>query len=440
MAIRIVLHGLSAISSFFMKRNDTLFGAGQNLPWLLAAAFSTCIGAAYGSDWPQFMGPNGDGTSPETGLLRAWPAAGPKVLWTVPLGAGYGGAAVRDGKVFVLDRQEQKQDVLRCLELATGKELWNLGYEAPGRIDHDGSRSTPAVTSDRVYAIGPFGNLRCVDIATHKLLWQKNIVTDFGASAPRWAVAQSPLLYKDMVIAAPQGGSVGLVAFDQATGQEKWRSEAVGTMAYGSPMLLQVDGIDQVAIVNGKGAAAVGAQDGKLLWQFAHPCKIAIPNITALGRGKFFITGAYTAGSAIFQVTRQDGKWAAQEVARIDKIGGHCHPGLAYQGHIYVLCNVNERSDGMVCFDSDGKLVWQTKSNPNFDKGGSVLTADGTMYAMDGRTGELHIVQPSPAGFKSLGQAKLLEGREIWAPLALADAKLLIRDQTQMKCLDIKAH
>jgi outer membrane protein assembly factor BamB len=145
------------------------------------------------------------------------------------------------------------------------------------------------------------------------------------------------------------------------------------------------------------------------------------------------------AGSAIFQVTRQDGKWAAQEVARIDKIGGHCHPGLVYQGHIYVLCNVNERSDGMVCFDSDGKLVWQTKSNPNFDKGGSLLTADGIMYAMDGRTGELHIVQPSPAGFKSLGQAKLLEGREIWAPLALADGKLLIRDQSQMKCLDIKA-
>lgn len=253
MAIRIVLRGLSAISPYFMKRNNTFFCLGQNLAWLLAAAFSTSMGVAHGSEWPQFMGSNGDGTSPEKGLLRAWPAAGPKVLWTVPLGAGYGGAAVRSGKVFVLDRQEQKQDILRCLDLATGKELWNLGYEAPGRIDHDGSRSTPAVTDERVYAIGPFGNLRCVDIATHKLVWQKNIVTDFGASAPRWAVAQSPLLHKDMVISAPQGGEVGLVAFDQATGQEKWRSEAIGAMAYGSPMVLQVGGIDQVVIVNGKG-------------------------------------------------------------------------------------------------------------------------------------------------------------------------------------------
>jgi outer membrane protein assembly factor BamB len=93
----------------------------------------------------------------------------------------------------------------------------------------------------------------------------------------------------------------------------------------------------------------------------------------------------------------------------------------------------------MVCFDLEGKIVWQTKNAPNFDKGGSVLTADGIIYVMDGRTGELHIVEPSPQGFKSLGKSKLLEGREIWGPLALADGKLLIRDQTRMKCVDIQA-
>jgi outer membrane protein assembly factor BamB len=165
-----------------------------------------------------------------------------------------------------------------------------------------------------------------------------------------------------------------------------------------------------------------------------------VPNVSVLGQGKLFVTGGYNAGSAIIQVSRASDQWTAKELARIDSIGGHCHPGLVYQNHIYVLCNTNERKDGMVCFDADGKLVWQTKNEPNLDKGGSLLTADGIMYVMDGRTGELYIVEPSPAGFKSLGKAKLLDGREIWAPLALADGKLLIRDQSQMKCISVKAN
>ena len=104
-----------------------------------------------------------------------------------------------------------------------------------------------------------------------------------------------------------------------------------------------------------------------------------------------------------------------------------------------MLCNINERSDGMVCFDSEGKIVWQTKQNPSLDKGGSILTADGLMYVMDGRTGELHIAEPSPQGFKSLSKTKLLGGKEIWGPLALAGGKLVIRDQSQMKCVDLHA-
>ncbi len=105
-----------------------------------------------------------------------------------------------------------------------------------------------------------------------------------------------------------------------------------------------------------------------------------------------------------------------------------------------MLCNINERSDGMVCFDLNGKVVWQTKNTPNLDKGGSILTADGLIYVVDGRTGDLHIVEPSPAGFKTLGKTKVLGGKEIWAPLALADGKLVIRDQSQIKCLDLQAH
>ena len=168
------------------------------------------------ADWPQFMGPNGDGTSPEKGLLRAWPAEGPKVLWTVPVGSGYGGAAIRDGKVYILDRVGKAQDKLRCLDLATGKEEWAFAYDAPGPIKHEGSRSTPAVTDKHIFILGPFGHFHCLDKASHQVLWKMNILTDFSVKLPNWSVAQSPLVYQELVVIAPQSDSVGLVALDQA--------------------------------------------------------------------------------------------------------------------------------------------------------------------------------------------------------------------------------
>jgi outer membrane protein assembly factor BamB len=402
----------------------------------------TVVGSAIlasGADWPQFMGPNGDGTSAEKGLLRAWPADGPKVLWTVTIGPGYGGAAIRDGKVFVMDRVDRQKDVLRCLDLGSGKEEWTFSYDAPGELDHEGARNTPAVTEKHVFIVGPFGQVHCLDRSTHQVVWKKNLLTDYGAKPPRWAVTQSPLLYQGLVVVAPQADKVGFVALDQATGAEKWRSEGIGPMGYGSPMKIILDQVDQFVIVNPLGVAAVGASDGKVLWKYAHACKIPIPNVTVLGGSRLFVTGPYLSGSAIIQVSQGGGNWTVKELASISQIGGHCHPALLFQDHLYLLCNINERSDGMVCFDLAGKVLWQTKKDPNLDKGGSILTGDGLMYVMDGRTGELHIVEPSPQGFKSLGKAKLLGGKEIWGPLALAGGKLVIRDQSQMKCVELQA-
>jgi len=355
------------------------------------------------------------------------------------MGPGYGGAAIRDGKVYVLDRVDKKKDVLRCLDLGSGKEEWTFSYDAPGEVNHEGSRSTPAVTENYVYTVGPFGHFHCLDRATHQVVWKKNLVTDYGTKPPRWAVGQSPLLYENLVVVAPQADLVGVVAFDQATGAEKWRSGEIGAMGYCSPMKITIDQVDQIVVFTPIGVAAVRASDGKLLWKYAHACKIPIPNVTALGGGRLFVTGAYLAGSAIIQVSQDGGKWTVKELANINQMGGHCHPALLWQDHLYLLCNINERSDGMVCLDLEGKVVWQTRKDPNLDKGGSILTADGLIYVMDGRTGELYIVEPSPQGFKSLGKATLLGGKEIWGPLALAEGKLVIRDQSQMKCVDLHA-
>ena len=150
---------------------------------IVALLIAVSITTAYAADWPRYMGPNRDGTSTETGLLRSWPKEGPKVLWTVPLGIGFGGPAVSRGKVYLLDRDDTVGDVLRVYDFATGKELWNFAYDAPGTFEFPGSRTTPTVDGNIVYVAGPIGDLQAIDINTHKPLWRKNIWRDFGGGA-----------------------------------------------------------------------------------------------------------------------------------------------------------------------------------------------------------------------------------------------------------------
>ena len=108
---------------------------------LITVIFALSAACAFAADWPQYYGPKRDSTSTEKGIMRSWPKEGPNVLWTTPVGIGYGGPAVSAGKVYLLDRDDKVGDKLRCLDLASGKELWNFAYDAPGRFDHPGSRT-----------------------------------------------------------------------------------------------------------------------------------------------------------------------------------------------------------------------------------------------------------------------------------------------------------
>jgi len=421
------------------------------------------------ADWPQYGGPNRDSISPETGLARSWPDGGPKVLWTLPLGPGYGGAAVSEGKVYLLDRIPEEQDVLRCIDLASGKEEWRLAYDAPGATSHPGSRCVPTIDGKHIYTCGPFGDVYCVDRTTHKAVWNKNVWKDFGGEkVPRWAISQSPLIHGDLVIVASQAPQAGVVAYDKATGDVKWKSEPLpGRGSYVSPKTVKLGGEDHVIMISagrsfqrrgrgrGRGrrpqrpapagpppkGAVVGMDpaSGKKLWSYdGWQCNIPVANVTAVGDGRLFITGGYKAGSAMIKVEKKDGAFAATELYKTQAFGTHVHPPVLYKDHLYANCTTNTgRTDGMVCMDLDGNVKWKTESNPLFDKGGFLL-ADGLMLSVDGKVGMLYLIEPSPGAFKALSQAKLLDTSKCWAPLALSDGKLLIRDQKQMKCVAVR--
>jgi outer membrane protein assembly factor BamB len=357
----------------------------------------------------------------------------------MPLGAGFAGPAVSAGQVFILDRADTK-DILRCSGLADGKELWSFSYEAAGSFQIPGSRTTPTLTDKAAYIVGPLGHFHCVDRTTPQATWKKHLLDDFGGKLPTWAVSQSPLLYQDLVIVAPQSPTVGLAAFKSATGELVWKSEPIGPLSYCSPTLARLADVDQAVMISAKGTVSGFAlTDGRLLWQYkGWSCGIPIASPVLIGDGRVFISGEYGAGSVMLRITAVDGKFSVQEVFKTQECMSQIHQALLYQGHLYANSNGNKARDGFVCLDLDGKLLWKTGNSPNFERG-SMLLAGGMIFAVNGLDGTLALFEPSPELLKPLASAKVLEGKQAWAPLALVDGKLLVRDQRQLKCFDVRA-
>ncbi len=421
-----------------------------------------CVTSAFAADWPQYLGPNRNSTSTQKGLLRTWPKDGPKVEWTVTLGRGFGGPVVKDGKVYLLDRDDKVGDNLRCLDLSNGKELWNFAYDAPGSVMFPGSRSVPTVDGNNVYTCGHNGDLYCIDINTHKPIWNKNVWKDFGGDRiPTWAITQCPLIYGDLLILASQAPQAGVVAYEKLTGNVKWTTPSLGRVGYVSPSIVKVGGQDHVVMITASAGRSGGGKivgidplTGKTLWEYTNwSCMIPVPSAVDAGEGRVLITGGYNAGAAMIKVEKKaDGSYGVTELYKTVEFGAHTQPPILYNGYFYAQYSTNERKDGMVCMSIDGQIKWKTGRSPLFDKGGSIL-ADGLLLSTDGRT-ELYLIEPDPSAFKPIASAVLLKeggtgssndplaskvggATQNWAPLALVDGKLLIRDQSQLKCLTV---
>jgi len=421
----------------------------KNTIKLLAILGALSVTSFAAEDWPGIYGPQHDATSKQKGLLRTWPKEGPKVLWSVPLGVGFGGPAVTGGNVYVLDRDEAVGDTLRVLDFANGKEVWTFAYNAPGKFMFAGSRMTPTVDGDFVYTVGPLGDLHALSTKTRKPVWRKNIWKDFGgvAELPRWAIVQNPLIYGDLLIVAPQTTEAGVVAYEKTTGKLKWKSAALsGLPGYVTPSIVKVGGQDQLVMITaavGRGRNAkdgsvngLDPKNGKVLWTYKNfQCIIPVTQAVDAGQDRVLVAGGYNAGSAMIKIEKKGDAFAVTELFTNPDFGSHTHPPILHDGTFYSHYTTNERNDGLVAMSMDGKVLWKTGQQPAFVRGGSVL-ADGLMLTNDGNT-KLYLVEPSPAGFKPLASAVILEAGDNWAPLALVDGKLLVRGQKELKVLQV---
>ena len=405
-----------------------------------------CTVSMLAQDWPQYLGPNRNSTSSEKGILRTWPESGPEVLWTVGLGIGFGGPVVKDGKVYLLDRDDKVGDIMRCFDFSSGKELWRFSYDAAGSVMFPGSRSVPVVDGNYVYSCGHNGDLYCIDINTHKPIWNKNVWTDFGGGRlPQWAITQCPLIYGDLLIVASQAPQAGVVAYEKLTGNVKWTTPNLGGTGYVSPAIVKVSGENHIVMItasagrSGGGGKVVGMDPltGKVLWEYTNwQCQIPVPSAVDAGEGRVLITGGYEAGAAMIKVERKaDGSYGVTELYKNVEFGAHTQPPVLYNGHFYAQYSTNERRDGLVCMSMDGQIKWKTGRSPLFERGGMIL-ADGLLLSTDGST-KLYLIEPDPSAFKPLASAVLLETGQNWAPLALIDGKLLIRDQGRLKCVKV---
>jgi outer membrane protein assembly factor BamB len=198
------------------------------------------------------------------------------------------------------------------------------------------------------------------------------------------------------------------------------------------------------ALAGGRGESASGGKavgidplTGKILWEYTNwQCLVPIPSAVDAGEGRVLITGGYEAGAAMIKVEKKaDGSYGVAELYKTIEFGAHTLPPILYDGYFYAHYSTNERRDGMVCMSIDGEIKWKTRRSPLFDKG-SMILADGLLLDTDGSE-KLYLIEPDPSAFKPLATAELLERGQNWAPLALADGKLLIRDQSQLKCVKV---
>ena len=400
-----------------------------------AAAPQGQAGSQAGTDWPQWRGPSRSAVSPETGLLRSWPAAGPPRAWsTSNLGAGFGSIAVSRDRIFV-QGMRNSQSVVSALNRADGTLVWAKPIGRAGDNDRGpGPRGTPTVDGDRMYVLTENGDLASLRVQDGAIVWQRNILQEFGGRNIDWLISESPLIDGNNVIISPGGRSAGMAALDKTTGKTVWVSKELSDRpGYSSPIIADVQGVRTIMTLTGEAGIGVRASDGKLMWR--HP---AVSNSTAniatpvFFDNKVFYSSDYGTGGALLALRAQNGEVRAQEVYFTRDMQNH-HGGLVVvNGYLYGFHNAI-----LTCLEfATGKVMWRNRSVGK----GSIAYADGSLYLWS-ENNVVGLADASPAAYRETGRFRLPEqGWPSWAHPVISGGRLYIRDQGILTAYNIRAN
>ena len=396
----------------------------MKLCWILAAALLAVHLPA--ADWPQWRGPNRNGTSSEK-VSAAWPAEGPRVLWRESVGTGFSSISVSQGRVYTMGNTNN-EDTVWCFDAKTGERVWHYSYAAQlgPQWYEGGPGSTPTVDGNRVVTISKWGDVFCFDAAKGTVVWQRDLRRD-GVKPNRWGFAGSPLMWGNEVIL--NAGSAG-IALDRDTGHMVW-SNGTNAAGYASPTRFKTGGTEVVLIFAAKHLVALEAKSGRELWrQFWETGWDTNITDPLVWQGRIFIS-SFTRGCGLLSV--QDGK---PEVLYTNAIMHmHLSPGVVVGDYLYAFNGEAKQKTDLRClYLPSGELKW-TCQDPAF---GSMILAEDKLILLSGK-GELLVGEASPAEFKPLARAKVLNG-VCWTPPALANGRLYVRNaRGELRCLALEA-
>lgn len=393
-------------------------------------ALAVLLGATLpaSADWTHYRGPTQNGVVAEklpAGLKE------PKQLWKINVGTGTGSVTVQGAHAFTAGNADKKNDVVFCLDIATGKTVWQHAYpqELDPNLFEGGPRSTPTIDGDRVYVQGHEGDLFCLDAATGKVKWQKNLVKDFGGKKPGWGYSGSPSIDGNTLFAEPGGSGTATVALNKLTGATLWKSGSEET-GYASPVLADFGGKRTVILFKAKSLVGLDAKSGSELWRTDWKTDYDINAATPLVFGNhILVSSGYGTGIGLYEVgpTGLVQKW------RNRSLRSHINTPVIHQGGVFGL-DGNTGGGNLVGLDlATGDKRWEEKSV----KGGSLILAGDKLVVLSEK-GELVIAEATLAGFKPVLRSHVMDKR-CWVQPTLNAGKLFVKNNAgDLACFEVK--
>ncbi len=406
--------------------------------------------ASLGKDYPRFLGAQSAGVVAGIGLARDWQAKPPVEKWRIPVGAAWSGFAVKGG-LAVTQEQRGETEMVTCYALASGALIWAHGD--PQRFDTTvggvGPRATPTIAGDKVYSVGALGLLNCLELATGKLIWQKNIAEDNDAEGPRWGYSCSPLVIAApavgpnasvgtggsgpqaagvLVVVSPGGpGGRSLAAYHAVDGSFAWAGGSAKP-GYSSPQLATLAGAEMILIFNNGSVAGHHPGDGRVLWETPWPGdKPSVANPRCLSGDRVLVSAGYGLGAKMYRIVEKDNAFAAEIIYESPRLKAKFANFILRGDYAYGL------DDGVLtCIDSaTGERVWK---KGRYGHGQLLLAGDLLLVQAEG--GELHLLEAQPEAHKSLASVPALSGKS-WNTFALAGNLLLMRNHKEAVCLEL---
>jgi outer membrane protein assembly factor BamB len=410
----------------------------------------TARATSTSADWPQWRGPDRDGISKESGLLKQWPAGGPKLLWQLnDIGDGYSGPSVVGTRLYLMSNRGMDNEFVQALSAQDGKVIWTTRVGNVGNPDQNPkypkARSTPTVDGGFIYALGSDGDLACLEAKSGKIRWQKNLRKEFGGQPHDWAYSESPLVDGDVVVVTPGGEQATMVALNKKTGALIWKSAIPGgdPAGYASAIVVQGGGRKQYVQFLSKGLVGVDAKTGEFLWRYKEVVKGPAQVFTPVARDGYVYAGALGIGGGLIRLNAQ-GKGVAMEQVYFERGLPNGFGGAVLIGNYLYGSDTAGQKVVAVEFTT-GKTVWKADSLGR----SSFAYADGLLY-VHAWAGDVGLVEATPEGYREKGrftppsnQPKAAQGSPYadtaYAHPVIANGALYIRDGGTLWAYDVKA-